>query len=168
LVAYLLSSDGRVKDETSIQENLLPYADVYDTSLAQRGDSKHAADALRRFRLDCVRSARVTGGHFEERHGLQPDTDYEDIDPRGYAARRAVVRFSPTVARWMEERPELDLIEEREDGSAHYALYYTDPAWAARRVMRYLGEAIVLEPEELRQEVHKQSAALLETYEDGA
>jgi proteasome accessory factor C len=47
-------------------------------------------------------------------------------------------------------------------------VYYTDPAWAAKRVMRYLGEAVVLEPEELRQEVHRQSAALLETYEDSA
>jgi len=27
LVAYLLSSDGRAKDETSIQENLPPYVD---------------------------------------------------------------------------------------------------------------------------------------------
>ena len=45
-------------------------------------------------------------------------------------------------------------------------VYYTDPAWAAKRVMRYLGEAVVLEPEELRQEVHRQSAALLETYGD--
>jgi hypothetical protein len=34
--------------------------------------------------------------------------------------------------------------------------------------MRYLGEAIVLEPEELRQEVHRELATLIETYGDGA
>ena len=124
-------------------------------------------DAPRLFRLDRILAARLTGEHFEERRGLDLKTDYEDIDPRAYAARRAVVRFSPTVARWMEERPELDLLKEREDGSADYALYYTDPVWAARRVMRYLGEAVVLEPEELRHEVHRQSTALLETYRDG-
>ena len=45
-----------------------------------------------------------------------------------------MVRFSAAVAWWIEERPELDLIEEREDGSADYALNYTDPAWAARRM----------------------------------
>jgi WYL domain len=134
LVAYLLSSDGRVKDETSIQENLLPYADFYDTSLAQRGDSKHAAGALRLLRLELILPARITGEHFETRHGLQPKTYYEDIDPHGYAARRAVVRFSAAVAWWIEGRPELDLIEEREDGSADYALNYTDSAWAARRM----------------------------------
>ncbi|CAN5893800.1 hypothetical protein BH18ACT11_BH18ACT11_13950 [soil metagenome] len=124
-------------------------------------------DAPRLFRLDRIHSARLTGEYFEEREGVDLSTDYEDIDPRGYAAKRAVVRFSPAVARWMEERPELDLIEEHEDGSADYALYYTDPAWAARRVMRYLGEAVVLEPEELRQEIHTQASALLETYGDG-
>ena len=126
-----------------------------------------SVDAPRLFRLDRILTARLTDEHFEERHGLDLKTDYEDIDPRGYAARRAVVRFSPTVARWMEERPELDLIEERGDGSADYALYYTDPAWAARRVMLYLGAAVVVEPEELRQEVHQQAESLLRMYEGG-
>ena len=101
-------------------------------------------DAPRLFRLDRILSARATNEHFEERRGIEPRTDLEDIDPRGYAAKRAVVRFSPAVARWMEERPELDLLEEREDGSTDYALYYTDPAWAASRVMRYMGEAVVV------------------------
>jgi predicted DNA-binding transcriptional regulator YafY len=67
----------------------------------------------------------------------------------------------------MEERPDLDLIEEHADGSADYALYYTDPNWAASRVMRYLGEAVVLEPEELRRQIHYQASALLETYRKG-
>ena len=95
-------------------------------------------------------------------------TEYEDIDPRGYAARRAVVRFSPAVARWMGEHPELDLIEERDDGSADYTLYYTNESWAAKRVMQYLGEAVVLEPVELGREVHRQASALLEAYGAGA
>lgn len=124
-------------------------------------------DAPRLFRLDRILSARLTDEHFEERQDLALKTEYADIDPRGYAAKRAVVRFSPEISRWMEERPELDLIEERVDGSADYALYYTDPGWAARRVMRYLGEAVVLEPEELRQEIHTQASALLEAYRNG-
>ncbi len=122
------------------------------------------AEAGRLFRLERILSARVLEKRFEEREGVELKTEYEDIDPRGYAARRAVVRFSPEVARWMEERPELDLIEEREDGSVDYVLYYTDEAWAARRVMQYLGEAVVVEPEDLRQEVHRQATALLEAY----
>ncbi len=122
------------------------------------------AEAGRLFRLERILSARVLEGCFEERDDVELKTQYEDIDPRSYAASRAVVRFSPEVARWMEERPELDLIEEHEDGSADYALYYTDEAWAAERVMRYLGEAVVLEPEDLRQEVHRQATAVLAAY----
>jgi predicted DNA-binding transcriptional regulator YafY len=126
------------------------------------------AEAQRLFRLDRILSATLTDEHFEKRRNLYLKTEFEDIDPRGYAAKRAVVRFSPAVARWMEERPELDLIEEHEDGSADYALYYTDPKWVARRIMRYLGEAIVLEPEELRREIHEQASSLLRIYEAGA
>ena len=126
-----------------------------------------SVDAPRLFRLDRILAAKVTDERFEERGRVHLKTEYEDIDPRGYAAKRAVVRFSPAVARWMEERPELDLIEEHEDCSADYALYYTDQGWAARRIMRYLGEAVVLEPEELRWEIHEQASSLLRVYENG-
>jgi len=122
------------------------------------------AEAARLFRLERILTARVLDERFEERAGVELKTDYEDIDPRGYAAKRAVVRFSPAVARWMEERPELDLLAEHEDGTADYALYYTDEGWAAKRVMRYLGEAAVLEPEELRREVYRQAEIVLEGY----
>jgi proteasome accessory factor C len=106
----LLSSDGQAKDE-----DLNAY--------------RRHVDTPRRFRLDRIVSARMTGEHFENRHRLEPKTGYEDIDARGYAAWRAVVRFSPAVPRWIEERPELDLREQREDGSADYTIYYTDPGW---------------------------------------
>ena len=125
------------------------------------------AEAARLFRLERILTARVLDERFEERAGVELRTEYEDIDPRGYAAKRAVVRFSPEIARWMEERPELDLLKEHEDGSADYALYYTDESWAARRVMQYLGEAVVLEPEELRREIHEQASSLLRAYENG-
>lgn len=125
------------------------------------------AEDLRLFRLDRILSARMREERFREREDADPKTEYEDIDPRAFAARRAVVRFSPLVARWMEERPDLDLISRNDDGSADYALHYTDPAWAAGRVMQYLGEATVVEPEELRGEVHDRAAALLAEYGDG-
>lgn len=125
------------------------------------------AEAPRLFRLERILSARLTEERFEERGDVELRTEYEDIDPRGYAARRAVVRFSPTVARWMEEHPELDLVEEH-DGCADYALYYTDLGWAAGRVMQYLGEAVVLEPEELRREVRRRAEHLLGEYGKGA
>ena len=44
----MLSSDGRAKGEASIRENLPPYAEIYEASRAQRGDAKHAIDAVRK------------------------------------------------------------------------------------------------------------------------
>jgi proteasome accessory factor C len=126
------------------------------------------AEGGRLFRLERILSARVLEERFEARATIGLKTEYEDIDPRTYAAKRAVVRFSPEVARWMEGRPELDPIEEREDGSADYALYYTDEAWAAGRVMQYLGEAVVVEPEELRREVYRLANVLLKAYGEGS
>lgn len=126
------------------------------------------AQAARLFRLERVLSARMLDEHFEVREDVELKTEYEDIDPRGYAAKRAVVRFSPQVARWMEERPALDLIEEHGNGATDYALYYTDESWAARRIMQYLGEAVMVEPEELRQEVHARASDLLAAYGEEA
>ncbi len=80
---------------------------------------------------------------------------------RAHQHKRAVVPFSPRAARPLEERPELDFIRDYKDGSADYALQYTDPDWAAIRVMQHLGEAIVLELEELREEVYRQAVSLL-------
>lgn len=124
------------------------------------------AEAARLFRLERILTARVLEERFESREDMEMKTEYEDIDPRGYAAKRAVIRFSQNVARWMEERPELDFVRQNHDGSADYTLYYTDESWAARRVMQYLGEAVVVEPEELRSEVHRQAAFLLQRYEE--
>lgn len=122
------------------------------------------ADAPRLFRLERILSASVTDERFERREDVELKTEYEDIDPRNYAAHRAIVRFSPRVARWMQERPELDLLARHEDGSADYAMYYTGVGWAASRVMQYLGEAEALEPEDLRREIGRRATGLLERY----
>lgn len=122
------------------------------------------AEDSRTFRLDRILSAKILDEHFEPRPGMEMKTTFEDIDPRRYAAKRAVIRFSPAIARWMEGRPELDFIEGHSDGSADYTLHYTDEAWAARRVMQYLGEAVVVEPEELREEVRRRAEELLSAY----
>lgn len=124
------------------------------------------AEAARLFRLERILTARILDEQFQSREGMEMKTEYEDVDPRGYAAKKAVVRFSAEISRWMEERPELDFVRQNEDGSVDYTLYYTDDSWAARRVMQYLGEAVVVEPDELRSEIHRQAASLLQRYEE--
>ncbi|HSK84399.1 MAG TPA: hypothetical protein VK902_13535 [Rubrobacter sp.] len=48
LAAYLLSSNGRTRDEASIRETLPPYAEIHASSLARCGDTDRADDALRK------------------------------------------------------------------------------------------------------------------------
>src|SRR5215218_9704015 len=47
------------------------------------------AVAPRLFRLDHILAASATDERFEEREGTHLKTEYDDIEPRGYAARRA-------------------------------------------------------------------------------
>lgn len=120
------------------------------------------AEITRPFLLERILSARIT----EERFTPRPDEAQREAEPPVQPPKRAVIRFSPEAANHLEKRPELDLIEEREDGSADYALRYTDPEWAATRVMQHLGEAVVVEPEELREEVYRRAVSLLEEYRE--
>lgn len=46
--AYLLSSDGRAKDEVSTRESLPPYAGIHAASLAEHDDRERVDDALRK------------------------------------------------------------------------------------------------------------------------
>lgn len=117
----------------------------------------------RYFRLDRIGAACVLDERFE-RESNPARLTYDEVDPRTYAGGRAVVRFSPDVARWMPDRPEQDLLQTHGDGSADYALYYKEPSWAVARILSYRGEAIVLQPEELRREVHRTALELSSRY----
>ncbi len=123
-----------------------------------------AAEDYRLFRLERILGVRILEERFAER-ARRDLTGYEDIDPRRYATRRAVVRFSPEVARWMRGRREMDHLADREDGSADYVLHHKDVGWAARRVMRYRGEAVALEPDDLRREISRRARTLLVGYD---
>lgn len=111
---------------------------------------------VRPFQLGRILSARLTERRFTERR--------DGTTPREEPPTRAVVRFSPGASPSPEEGADSDLVEEHPDGSTDYAVYYTDTGQAARRVMRYLGKAVVLEPEELKREVHCRAESLLLRY----
>jgi hypothetical protein len=63
---------------------------------------------------------------------------------------RLVIRYSPRIARWIAEREEG---EAEPDGSFVVSHPLADDAWAVRHVLQYGPEALVLEPERLRQRV---------------
>jgi predicted DNA-binding transcriptional regulator YafY len=107
-------------------------------------------DGERSFRLDRMRHARLTDETFEPR---------ESFEPRGLRdARRARIWYSTEVARWEVERGAQPLV----DGSAVREVLVGSPEWLEQEILSYRGEAVVLEPEDLRTRIAERAAALAE------
>jgi proteasome accessory factor BC len=102
-----------------------------------------SVDAARTFRLDRMRSARLTGDVFEARDGFDPS----------YLRNPRVARLlhSPAVARWKLERGARPLT----DGSAVADVPFKTEEWLLSEVLADRGETTVLEPPRLRDVVAK-------------
>jgi predicted DNA-binding transcriptional regulator YafY len=108
-----------------------------------------SVDAARTFRLDRMRSARLTGEHFEARDGFDPS----------YLRNPRVARLlhSPAVARWKLERGARPLT----DGSAIADVPYKTEDWLLSEVLADRGETTVLEPQRIREVVAKRARRLM-------
>jgi proteasome accessory factor BC len=113
-------------------ERRLPYWYVHTWDRTRDGE--------RSFRLDRMRSARLQRGHFEPREGFDPH-EFRD-------ARPARIWYSPEIARWELEKGARKLA----DGSAVAERPVGSPEWLVGEILSYRGEAVVLEPQELRRE----------------
>jgi proteasome accessory factor C len=108
-----------------------------------------SAGGERSFRLDRMRSARVTAERFEPREGFDPHF-LEDASP-------VRVRYAKPVARYRVERGATPLT----DGSALATLRVGTSDWLIGEILADRGDAVVLEPEELRPVIAKRAARLL-------
>jgi len=111
-------------------ERALPhwYVHTYDRS----------SDGERSFRLDRMRSAKLLKDRFEPREGFDPT--------RLRGARSARVLYSPEIARYEVERGARLL----SDGSALREIPVGSDEWLESEILSKRGEAVVLEPAELR------------------
>ena len=105
-------------------------------------------DGARTFRLDRMRSARLTGDHFDARDGFDPS----------YLRNPRVARLlhSPAVARWKLERGARPLT----DGSAIADVPFKTEDWLLSEILADRGETVVLEPQRLRDVVAKRARRL--------
>jgi proteasome accessory factor BC len=105
-------------------------------------------DAARTFRLDRMRSARLTNERFEPRDGFDPS----------YLRNPRVARLlhSAAVARWKLERGARPLT----DGSAIAEVPYKTEEWLLSEVLADRGETVVLDPQRLRDLVAKRARRL--------
>jgi predicted DNA-binding transcriptional regulator YafY len=98
-------------------------------------------EAEKSFRLDRMRSASLTDDTFERREGFAP-TRLGD-------ARTARVLYTKPVARWAVERGAHPL----KDGTALAEMPVGSTEWLVGEILWSRGEAIVLEPDDLRRQI---------------
>jgi proteasome accessory factor C len=102
----------------------------------------------RSFRLDRMRSAKLTKETFDVRQDFEP-TRLRD-------ARRALVLYSPAIARYELERGARRLA----DKSALKELQVGSEEWLESEILSKRGEAVVLEPAELRARIAERARSL--------
>jgi proteasome accessory factor BC len=107
------------------------------------------SEGERTFRLDRMRNAKLTRRSFTPRPGFDPH-EFSD-------ARLVRIWYSPQVARWEVEKGARPL----RDGSAVAELRVGSTDWLVGELLAHRGEAVVLEPEELRAVVAKRARQLL-------
>ena len=106
----------------------------------------------RSFRLDRMRNAKLTRERFDARPGF---------DPTGLRnARTARVWYSPAVARFKVERGATLL----RDGAAVGELRFGSDEWLVAEILADLGEAVVLEPAELRPAIARRARELAQQF----
>jgi proteasome accessory factor BC len=96
------------------------------------------SDGERSFRLDRMRSAKLLREKFEPREGFEPT--------RLRGARTARVLYTPEIARYEIERGARKLV----GGGAIREIPVGSDEWLESEILSKRGEAIVLEPDELR------------------
>jgi predicted DNA-binding transcriptional regulator YafY len=108
-----------------------------------------SAGGERSFRLDRMRSARPTDETFEPREGFDPHF-LEDTRP-------VRVRYAKPIARYRVERGAVRLT----DGSALAELRVGTRDWLIGEILADRGDAVVLEPEDVRPAIAKRAGQLL-------
>ncbi len=106
-------------------------------------------DGVRSFRLDRMRSATRTSEVFEPREGFELDHLRD--------ARVARILYSKKVARWEVERGAQPL----RGGTAVAEQKVGSPEWLVGEILRFRGEAVVVEPPDLRRSVARRARELL-------
>src|SRR6478672_1396064 len=142
-VDYLKEGEDEVSThlvEPYSLERRLPFWYVHTWDRTREGE--------RSFRLDRMRSARIQRAHFEPREGFDPHV-FRD-------ARPAKIWYSKKVARWEVEKGAHPLA----DGSAVTERPVGSPEWLVGEILSYRGEAVVLEPPELRRAVARRAREL--------
>jgi proteasome accessory factor BC len=112
-----------------------------------------AREGMRHFRLDRIKRAEVGAHTYEPRPELDPVADIEGWPRTGTVggSRVAHVWVSAEQARWVRE--ERTVAGELEDGSIIVEWSFKGEGYLVKEVLKEAGDAIVIEPADLREAV---------------
>jgi proteasome accessory factor C len=135
-------------EDTAYLRTVEPYSFERELPVWRVHTWDRTVDAPRTYRLDRMRSAKLTKERFEPRQGFDPN----------YLAEPRVARLwhSPEVARWKIERGARALT----DRSAVTDLPFKTEEWLVSEVLADGGETVVLEPSALRRVVARRAREL--------
>ena len=121
-----------------------------------------AKEDTRHFRLDRIKQATITDRAYELRHDLDPIADIEGWPRTGEVggSRTARVWISAEQARWARE--ERTVAAEFEDGSIVVEWTYKGEGYLVKEVLKEAGDAVILEPADLRAAVLTAAERLLD------
>ncbi len=149
----------RPSDDEPVERVVRPYAVLFCNGCWYLAGWCEVAEARRLFRIDRIGDVAIT----ERTHQVPEDFDPESlmVDGRPWVSDAPpptmTVRYSPAIARWIEERDGQPL---EADGSAVRTMPLADREWAIRHVLQYGPDAQVLEPAELRADIRARLAGL--------
>ncbi|MSO95150.1 MAG: WYL domain-containing protein [Thermoleophilia bacterium] len=128
-------------DDQPTMRSVEPYSFERELPVWRVHTWDRTADGPRTYRLDRMRSARLTDTLFEPREGFDPRYLYEQ--------RLARLWHSPVVARWKLERGGRALT----DKAALSDILFKTDEWLLSEVLADGGETIILEPSDMRARV---------------
>ena len=119
-------------------------------------------DGVRHFRLDRIKRVNVTDETFTPRPEVDPAAEVDGWLRTGEvpASRSARVWVSAERARWAREARRV--VEEWSDGSVVVELSFAGVDWLVREILKEVGDAAVLEPEDAREAVRSAVTRLRE------
>jgi proteasome accessory factor C len=123
----------------------------------------HRAEAVRLFRLDRVVTIDVLDTPAE----VPAEATERDLDEGLFvpsAQDQEVVLELDPPAHWVADYYPVDSVEDLPDGRLLVRLRASDPRWLRTLVLRQAGAARVLDPADLRTDVHERAAAALAAY----
>ena len=139
----------KVGEETAVAHDVEPYWLERQLPHWYVHTWDRTRDGVRSFRLDRMLSAKLSGERFDPREGFEPD--------RLRDARVARIHYGKSVARWEVERGAQPL----RDGSAVAEQKVGGLDWLVGEILRFRGDAVVLEPADLRRSVAERARELL-------